>query len=442
MGETRTMTAYARNASVIVPKIGAMTKADSRCVRLALAGNGKKIRAAVSAPKMVVQMTGSIAINRRPKSPRRTMRRSALVHDRRTSEGSRSKPSAMRSVSALSQALLGWIVFSFLIWVGPLSAHELSLRGLILATIPTDGTVVVRRDASPALAAGIATYRVEPRSALRTLRAGMSIEATLQSDTKPPTLAGVHAHGLQALTGEAPPARNATTPKIFRNVHHVIVGEYAPVARLVDQAGKPFSLRDLRGQSVVMAFVYTRCRDARECPLIASRFRLLQERFRGAPVHLVLVTLDPVYDTPTRLAAYGRTFGVDARRWTLATGDPERVLDFAAQFDVTAFPDERIGLIHPERTVIVDPFGAIRELVDEGAWTPDEIVAAVRHDARLGSNPIERLDLFLSSAAVSICGNGVAGFSGFVDLLTVIAIASFFGLVFWRVGRGIARGTT
>lgn len=350
----------------------------------------------------------------------------------------------MRNVSALLQALLGSIAFFLIVSVAPVSAHELSLRALVLATIPKDGTVVVRRDASPVIAAGIATYRVEPRSALRTLRSGMSIDATLENDTTPATLARVHVRGTQTLTGEAPPAiaGAATTASIFRNVHHVAVGEYAPVAGLVDQNGTPFSLRDLRGQSVVMGFVYTRCRDARECPLIASRFRLLQERFRGAPVHLVLVTLDPAYDTPARLAAYGRTFGVDASRWTLATGDPERVLDFAAQFDVTAFADERIGLIHPERTVIVDSFGAIRELVDEGAWTPDEIVAAVRHDARLRSNPIERLDLFLSAAAVSVCGNGVAGFSGFVDLLTVIAIASFFGFVFWRVGRGIARGTT
>ena len=135
---------------------------------------------------------------------------------------------------------------------------------------------------------------------------------------------------------------------MLRDVHHVAVGEYAPTTSLSDERGRPFSLRDLRGQSVVMAFVYTRCKDARECPLITSRFHVLQEKFRGEPVHLVEVTLDPAYDRPAVLARYGTTFGQDSARWTLATGDPDTVLDFAAQYDVTAFPDERVGLIHPE----------------------------------------------------------------------------------------------
>ncbi len=317
------------------------------------------------------------------------------------------------------------------------------MRGLILATLPDKGSVVVRHDALAGKPAGISTFRVVPSAALRGLAAGMSIDATADIDQTPWTLSRLTKGSTQSITG-APAAASgvAVAPKIFRNVHHVAVGEYVPVATLVDQADRTFSLRDLRGQTVVMAFIYSRCKDARECPLITSRFRLLQERFRGEPVHLVLVTLDPAYDTPRVLAAYGKTFGVDAKRWTLATGEPEAVLDFAAQFDVTAFPDERIGLIHPERTVIVDSFGAIRELVDEGAWTPNEIVAAVQHDERLGSNPIERLDLWLSAAAVSVCGNAVASFSGFTDLLTVLAIAAFFGYLLWRVGRGIARGAT
>jgi protein SCO1/2 len=234
----------------------------------------------------------------------------------------------------------------------------------------------------------------------------------------------------------------AAAPEVLRNVHHVAIGEYAPEPPLVSQNGRPFSLRDLHGDMVVMAFVYTRCRDARECPAVSARFHALQEKFRGLPVRLVLVTLDPAYDRPAVLERYGKTFGQDPARWTLVTGDPDTVLDFAAQFDVTAFPDERVGLIHPERTVVLDTYGAIRELIDEGSWTPDEIVATVAHDRRLASNPFERLDLWLSSAAVAVCGNAVAGFSGFTDLLTVAGIAAFFTFLLWRLGRGIARGTT
>ena len=336
-------------------------------------------------------------------------------------------------------ALLGSIVGFIVVVFSGASAHVGPVHGLVLATVPATQTVVIRHDAMLGKPAGIATFFVRSKEDFARLRAGTKIDATTDVDQTPWTLATVVTHGSQSLIGAAVPV---VVPQIFRNVHHVAIGEYAPNATFLDQRGRLFSLHDLRGQTVVMAFAYSRCRDARECPLITSRFRLLQQRFAGTPVHLVEVTLDPAYDRPAVLAAYGMTFGADATRWSLATGDPEAVLDFAAQFDVTAFPDERIGIIHPERTVILDQYGAIRELVDEGAWTPDEIVAAVQHDARLASNPIERLDLWLSSAAVSICGNGVAGFSGFTDLLTVFAIALVFGFVLWRVGRGIARGTT
>ncbi|GAC1400833.1 MAG: hypothetical protein NVSMB59_22740 [Vulcanimicrobiaceae bacterium] len=340
--------------------------------------------------------------------------------------------------SARMMALLGSLVMCLFTVLGSRAfAHVGPMRGLVLATLPTQSSVVVRYDAMAGKPAGVATFRMS-RTAFARVRAGMRISAVADVDSTPWTLASVVARGSEALTGAQVPV---ATPKVFRNVHHVAVGEYAPNAEFVDQRGRRFTMHDLRGQTTIMAFAYTRCRDKRECPLITSRFRILQQRFAGQPVHLVEVSLDPAYDRPGVLAAYGRAFGADARRWSLATGDPERVLDFAAQFDVTAFEDERVGLIHPERLVIIDAFGAIRELVDEGAWTPGEVVSAVAHDRRLASNPIERLDLWLSAAAVSICGNGVASFSGFTDLLTVIAIALFFGFVIWRVGRGIARGT-
>ena len=334
--------------------------------------------------------------------------------------------------------LLGMVAAYVLALSSVASAHEGAMHGLVLGVEPARQDVIVRYDPMLGKPGGITTFHIRSKTDFIVAHSGETIAATVDLDSTPWTLASVSARGTQALTGARPPV---PVPQIFRNVHHVVVGEYVPNATFLDQRGRSFTMHDLRGQTVIMAFAYTRCRDKRECPLITSRFRLLQERFRGQPVHLVEVTLDPDYDRPPVLAAYGRAYGADPARWSLATGGSDPELDFAAQFDVTAFPDERIGLIHPERLVILDKFGAIRELVDDGAWTPDEVVAAVAHDERLASNPVERLDLWLSSAAVSVCGNEVAGFSGFTDLLTVIGIVGSFGYVIWRVGRGIARGT-
>ena len=347
----------------------------------------------------------------------------------------------MPSISARIVALLGSLLI-FLAMHSLASAHEASVRGLVLAVLPGSGEIVVRHDALLGRPAGISTFRVSPASRTATLHIGSTVEGTADADATPWTLSSIVSVGAaQAVTGESA-SSSASAPDVLRNVHHVSIGEFAPATNFVDQRGQPFALRSLHGQMVVMAFVYSRCKDARECPLISAKFHMLQEKLRGRPVHLVEVTLDPAYDRPDVLARYGTTFGADPARWTLATGQPDAVLDFAAQFDVTAFPDERVGLIHPERVAIVDQFGTIRELIDEGSWSPDEIVATVDHDQHMASNPFERLNLWLSSAAVAVCGNSVAGFSGFTDLLTVAAIAAFFGFLFWRLARGIARGAT
>jgi len=328
----------------------------------------------------------------------------------------------------------------FALACGTARAHETSMTGLVLATIPAKGEAIVRHGVLFATPAGIATFRVEPASALRQLRAGTTIEATADADATPWMLSAIRISGTEAVTGAVPPL--APAGSVLRNVRRVLVGDVVPAPPLLDERGRPFSLRALRGQEVVMAFIYTRCRDARECPLVTARFGALQQRFRGERVHLVEITLDPAYDRPAVLASYGRTYGEDPALWTFATGAPDTVLDFAAQFDVTAFPDERVGLIHPERLAIIDRSGVVRELVDEGAWTPEEVVATVHHDEGLASNPLQRLDLWLSSAAVSVCGNGVAGFSGFGDLLIVLAIFGSAAYLLWRVARSLTHGAT
>jgi len=342
--------------------------------------------------------------------------------------------------SARTGALLGFFLAAILATAQSASAHEATLHGLVLATLPAKAELVVRYDGFLGKPGGIATFRVLPAAAIRHVKIGESVSALADIDETPWTLESVSSTGSEQLTGAAPAPADVSS--VLRNVHHVSVGEFAPGAEFVDQRGAPFALSALHGQMVVMAFVYSRCRDARACPLISAKFHTLQEKLRGRPVHLVEVTLDPAFDRPNVLARYGEAFGANPSRWTLATGDPEKVLDFAAQFDVTAFPDERIGLIHPERTVIVDQYGTIRELIDESSWSPGEIMATIDHDQHLASNPLERLNLWMSSAAVAVCGNSVAGFSGFTDLLTVIGISAFFGFLIWKLGRSIARGAT
>jgi hypothetical protein len=152
---------------------------------------------------------------------------------------------------------------------------------------------------------------------------------------------------------------------------------------------------------------------------------------------LIEVTLDPAYDRPPVLGRYARVFGADPKRWSLVVGDAEPTLNFAAQFGVDAFPDPTIGIIHAENTVIVGPDGRIRRMMTDTAWLPAEILAEIDAENGVASNPLQRLNLWLSSQAVALCGNSVAGFSGLADLAAVLVIFGALAYLVYRLARKI-----
>jgi protein SCO1/2 len=273
---------------------------------------------------------------------------------------------------------------------------------------------------------------VVPRSRAAELQAGAVIDAEVDESTEPWTLRHVTSTEAQSLTEQ--PA--------LRRVSPLHVGDLVPDVPFLDQNGHAFRMSALRGQDVVLAFIYTRCRDGRMCPLISAQFRRLQDLAGARRMHLVEVTLDPSYDRPPVLARYANVYGADPARWTLAVGDAEPTLDFAARFGITAFPDPDYGLIHAEDTALIDPSGRITEMITTNAWQPDELLAQIDANHGRGANPIRRLDLWLSRTAVAMCGNAVAGFSGLTDLIVVIMLFAATTYLLYRLAQGIfVKGT-
>jgi protein SCO1/2 len=92
-----------------------------------------------------------------------------------------------------------------------------------------------------------------------------------------------------------------------------------PTTPLVNQDGQHVSLASFRGKYVMLAPFLTLCQE--ECPLTTGVYQELQASVDkaglGDKVAFVEVTVDPGRDTPARLSAYERRFGVD---WALLTG--------------------------------------------------------------------------------------------------------------------------
>jgi hypothetical protein len=74
-------------------------------------------------------------------------------------------------------------------------------------------------------------------------------------------------------------------------------------------------------------------------------------------------------------------------------------------------------------------------MITTTAWRPDEIIADIDNSHGAASNPLARFDLWLSRAAVAMCGNNVAGFSGLSDLAIVLLVIGSGTYAMVRVAR-------
>lgn len=290
--------------------------------------------------------------------------------------------------------------------------------------LASKGEAIVSRDPEPREPGVTAAYRIDP-AMLAKLHAGDRIAATEDESGSPTALRDVLVEA----------ARAATAVSAERDVPQLNIGDRVPDATLTDQDGKPFTLARYRGRDLVLGFIYTRCRDARECPLTSAKFHELQTLYAKRDVGLLEVTLDPEFDTPPVLKKYANVYGADSARWTFGTGPQNDVLNFDAAFGLNPFADPSQGIIHSETLAIVDKAGKIHDLIYTNSWSPGEVTAELNEIDGVASNPIARFDLWLSRAAVAMCGDSVSGFDGIVDLLVVLAIFAALGYALWRVYR-------
>ncbi len=236
---------------------------------------------------------------------------------------------------------------------------------------------------------------------------------------------------MTALAFAAMLAVNAFVPTLHE-------GDTVPPLPLVDQSGSAFSLARLRGNAVVLTFVYTRCADPRMCPLESLKYARLQHLVGDAPIKLVELTLDPQFDTPAVLRRYGAAYGEDPRRWTLATGAPASLADLATRLGIASERTAPGTIVHTEATVVLDRDGAIADTIDGNAWTPEQMLALARDAAGESSSPFARAGAWLT-AAIERCGGGSLPVSTIELLALVAGLTGIFGTVLLRAVRPSGR---
>ena len=144
-----------------------------------------------------------------------------------------------------------------------------------------------------------------------------------------------------------------------------------------DQSGKSVQLNDFKGHYLFVSFVYTRCPIAKMCPLTMTLnkqvFKIWQQKSPSIPLKFLVVTLDPVNDTPSVMNSFGARYGLDTKSFLLITGEEQTISDFCAEFNALGFPSN--GLIsHNSRSVLVGPDLVPLKDYNENEWKPETVI--------------------------------------------------------------------
>ncbi len=136
----------------------------------------------------------------------------------------------------------------------------------------------------------------------------------------------------------------------------------APGYRLVDAEGRRLTSEDLRGSITLYTFGHPGCGDA--CAPILDTVREVLARLDEVELpddvsfRVVTISLEPL-DEP-ELAAFAAELGADGDRWTVATGEPDHLVNVVRGGFRTWYEATDDGIVFDPTLVLVDGWGVVR----------------------------------------------------------------------------------
>lgn len=257
-----------------------------------------------------------------------------------------------------------------------LSARSYEVTGTIRAALADGRVTIAHREIPGFMAAMTMSFVVPDAKEAAALKVGDEVRFTLREAN------GDFIAEKFSVTGHTGPTANAPRPKAAR----LKSGSAMPAFNLVDEQGRALTLESIRGKYTVITFIFTRCPVPEYCPAMALKFAALQRGLvtGGSAmdnVRLLSITLDPEFDRPEILAAYGAAVGANPAIWNFATGTKEDIDGLTRAFSVFA---ERNGvtLDHTLCTALIGPDGTVTEIWRGNAWNIDETLTALRRPAQ------------------------------------------------------------
>lgn len=183
--------------------------------------------------------------------------------------------------------------------------------------------------------------------------------------------------GSGAVTTLAPgtqPASGAPAPGAGGFVGAALPGDHeAPDFTLDDQYGRPISLSSLRGEPVVLTFLYAHC--GAPCVLIAQQIRGALDELGAHPVPVLIVSADPTGDTPPAVRAFLAQVSLSGRVHYL-TGTEAQLRDVWSAYGVRPASAGAATFAKYATVRLIDGAGRERVLYGTEQLTPE----AIAHD--------------------------------------------------------------
>jgi protein SCO1 len=257
-------------------------------------------------------------------------------------------------------------------------AKSYHVRGVVVSTNSSRGEITLDTEAIPGfMDAMTMLYTLGNPGIASELHPGDTITATLLVSNTSDVLDEIVIVG-QAKPDYVPPAQyRPLTP-----------GESIPDFGFLNQSNRMIYLSQFRGKVLLLTFIYTRCPLASYCPRMSRNFAEIDKALAADPssykkTHLLSVSFDPTYDTPTVLRSYGGAYTGKYTKETFAHWDfaappvteLPRVLNF---FLVGVTPGENHTLTHSLSTIVITPEGKIHKGYPTNDWTPQQLLADVK----------------------------------------------------------------
>ena len=152
-----------------------------------------------------------------------------------------------------------------------------------------------------------------------------------------------------------------TTSTVSKNKEISDLSIYNLPSQWTTQDGKNIELKSLSGNVLVMVMIYTSCKAA--CPRLVADMRDIEAKLNKKTkknVKLILVSIDPVTDTPQKLKSFAISNKMDNEPWLFLRSTEDNTREFAA---ILAVNYKQISPMEFSHSNIISVFNPKGELI-------------------------------------------------------------------------------